>query len=95
LRASACFPATLIFTQIERILPVVWSSIRFCLLVRLSQSVSDRERKDRGQDVVGHGEPGPRRRKRKMTNNQSPITNNQFFVLLLRPDPQQKAFVIG
>jgi hypothetical protein len=30
-----------------------------------------------------------------MTNNQSPTTNNQFFVLLFRLDPQQKAFVIG
>jgi hypothetical protein len=32
---------------------------------------------------------------KQMTNNQSPITNNQFFVLLFRLDPQRKAFVIG
>jgi hypothetical protein len=30
-----------------------------------------------------------------ITNDQSPIANNQFFVSLLQPDPQQKAFVIG
>jgi hypothetical protein len=31
----------------------------------------------------------------RFKNDQSPITNNQFFDLHLRPDPQPKAFVIG